>query len=388
MRLALLLLGLIAALLLPSAAAAHPGAGIVVDRQGTVYFVVFGTSRIMRVTRDRAASVLVDDERLRLPHHLVLRPDGSLLAASDFDGTVWRIAPNGALSQYFSSRDLPRPAPGFGSFLIGRGGDPFTVDSAGELYAVRSALDVELLRVSLDSRFVRLAPNARFGNLHASAMAWGPDGALYLSDNQRVWRVVGDSATEITPHGGRLIWAMGVSLDSAGNIYVADYRQQRVLRLGPDGSVNTPRAVDGLRLNGPTGVAVHGDEVYVLDGGTNRLAVWRIAGNRRERIYTRRSSALFTVSAVILLIPALLVLKTWRRAATNRKDWLAWTLFVGIPVAAIFWWGERGPVIAEGRYLLLVAFLFAAWRSHPARRAAASAASAASGSVQDEMPVS
>ena len=388
MRLALLLLGLIAVLLLPSAAAAHPGAGIVVDRQGTVYFVVFGTSRIMRVTRDRAASVLVDDERLRAPHHLVLLADGSLLAASDFDGTVWRIAPDGVLSEYFSSRDLPRSAPGFGSFLIGGGGDPFTVDSAGELYAVRSALDVELLRVSLDSRFVRLAPNARLGGLHASAMAWGPDGALYLSDNQRVWRVVGDSATEITPRGGRLIFAMGLALDSAGNIYVADYRQQRVLRLGPDGSVNTPRGVDGLRLYRPTGVAVHGEEVYVLDGGTNRLAVWRIAGDRRERIYAHRNSALFIVSAVILLIPALLVLKTWRRVATNRKDWLAWTLFVGILVAAIFWWGGRGPVIAEGRYLLLVAFLFAAWRSHPARRGAASAARAASGSVQDEMPVS
>ena len=385
MRSALPLFGLIAALLLPSGAAAHPGAGIVVDRQGTVYFVVYGTNRIMRITRNHAASVLVDDERLRLPHHLVLLPDGSLLAAADLNGTVWRVAPDGSIREYFSSRDLSPSAPGLASFLVGHWGDPFTADSAGVLYAVRTVAEPELVRVSLDSRVVRLALNARFGSLHGSAMAWGPDGALYLSDNRRIWRVSGDSATAITPRGGHLELAMGLALDSAGNLYVADHRQRQVLRLASDGTVSTPRAIESLRLFGPTGVAVHEGEVYVLDGGPSGIAVWRIADDGPVRIYRGRSRAFLLASAVLLLVPALLVVKTWRRAATSGWDWLSWTLVVGVLVVGVLWIGLRGFVLAEGTYLLLLAFLISAWHSHPARRAEAAAAG---GSVRDEMPVS
>lgn len=91
---------------LPARAAAHPGSGIVVGADGAIYVVVYGTNRIMRIAPDGRSSVLVDDERLRLPHHLAMDAAGVLYSASDFDGKVWRVGADGALTLHLDSAVL------------------------------------------------------------------------------------------------------------------------------------------------------------------------------------------------------------------------------------------------------------------------------------------
>jgi tripartite motif-containing protein 71 len=73
-----------------------------------------------------------------------------------------------------------------------------------------------------------------------------------------------------------------VALDAAGNAYVADTNNDRVVKLSPDGSVlaewGSAGSGDG-RFHGPSGIGVDGaGEVYVLDGENNRVQVFDANG--------------------------------------------------------------------------------------------------------------
>jgi hypothetical protein len=79
-------------------------------------------------------------------------------------------------------------------------------------------------------------------------------------------RVAGD-----TTHGyrdgpalqARFDRPQGLAIDSVGSIYVADHGNRRLRRIGPDGMVSTV-ARAGWPWT-PTGVAISGDRVYVLE---------------------------------------------------------------------------------------------------------------------------
>jgi sugar lactone lactonase YvrE len=312
---------LLAALCLARPALAHPGSGIVVDRHGNVFFVVYGTNVIMKLDRSGRATRLVDDERLRLPHHLVLGVDGSLYTASDFDGRIWRVGANGSLSEYFNSNRVPRPARGQKEVYVGMGGDPFTLDSAGNVYALATGLDSAIVRITLDGRVTPMASNAPFRGLHMSSMKFGADGALYVTDRNRVWRVVGDSVTAIVPRGMQLSYAAGLAVDSGGNIFVADYRAGRVVRLERD-STGSAQAVEVVRVDDPFGVTVDGTDVYVLANPGGGVSVIRVRDGKVERLYGRRNprtySALFMLTAVVSL-PVLIVIAVYRRLSKRRR---------------------------------------------------------------------
>lgn len=310
----LLLILAIATLGVARAAHAHPGSGIVVDRSGRIFFVVLGSNVIMVREPNGTVRTFAQDERLRAPHHLVLGRDGSLYVASDYDGRVWRVEANGTLTEYFNSN---RIADSLG-VQVGSWGDPFTIDPAGNIYALASPNGSRIIRISPDARVTPIATRARFGPLHFRTMAWGPDGALYLTDAIQVWRIVGDSATRIVARGRSLLDAAGVAVDSAGNIYVADYAGRRVVRLGRDGAVNTLPALERLRVRNPIGVtlAANGD-VYVLDSPPRGIAIWRIRGDDVARLYQHRDLQVYLVRALLVLLPLLLAIQIWRR--TRRR---------------------------------------------------------------------
>jgi len=94
-------------------------------------------------------------------------------------------------------------------------------------------------------------------------------GNLYISDtsNHRVRRVSGGKVTTIAGTGtagysgdkgpavnAQLNLPYGLALDSAGNVYVADYGNQRVRRISPDGVITTI-AGTGRKASSPDGAA-------------------------------------------------------------------------------------------------------------------------------------
>lgn len=291
---------------------AHPGPGIVVDSHGTVYFVVAGSNQVMRLRRaEGKPSVFIDDERIRLPHHLVLGRDGSLYLAADHDGRIWRADTAGKLSEYFNSSRVARP-PGAPELHVGFGGEPFTLDAAGNVYALGTRRDSTLVRITSDGHLTPVAPGTQFGGLHFSSMTVGSDGVLHVSDGGRVWRVLGDTAVAITPKGAGISRITGLAVDDLGNIYAADYLGGRVVRFAQDGSVNTPSPLEQLEVKNPMGLTLANGSLFVLASPPGITAIWEVGADGARRLYHRRAPTAYLpylMVALPLLLVVLLVLR-------------------------------------------------------------------------------
>ncbi|MFI1577534.1 RICIN domain-containing protein [Embleya sp. NPDC020630] len=125
-------------------------------------------------------------------------------------------------------------------------------------------------------------------------------GAVYITDagNHRVRKITPDgriatvAGTGTAAFGGddgpavsaRLNYPLGVAVDSTGIVYVADYHNQRVRKITPDGTITTVagNGTGGFRgdggpatsaqLNRPYGVAVDGaDDLYIADAENHRV---------------------------------------------------------------------------------------------------------------------
>src|SRR5262245_38242476 len=122
----------------PTAALAHPGPGIVVDSKERVYFVDYTRDRIMKIDEQGKGSVFVDgakEDRFHVPHHLCIDSHDNIYTASDRDGKVWRMKPDGSAEQLYPPRDWT------GINFAGSGGDPVAVDERGNVFLCNERQD-------------------------------------------------------------------------------------------------------------------------------------------------------------------------------------------------------------------------------------------------------
>ena len=80
----------------------------------------------------------------------------------------------------------------------------------------------------------------------------------------------------------------GVSVDSNGDIYIADWGNNRVQKFAPDGSFLSSfgSANDGGELNHPADVAIDSDgDVYVTDWGNKRVQIYDPSGSIMTALY-------------------------------------------------------------------------------------------------------
>ena len=136
--------------------------------------------------------------------------------------------------------------------------------------------------------------NAQFSN--PSGVAVDSAGNVYVADydNHRIRKITSAGVVTTLAGNGTAAFAdgtgtsarfnspQGVAVDSAGNVYVADYNNQRIRKITSAGVVTTlagqttPGSTDGTgtnaRFNGPTGIAVtSGGILYVVDSDNNRI---------------------------------------------------------------------------------------------------------------------
>ena len=251
---------------------AHEGWGIVVDRQGQIYFSDIPTNTIWRITRNGNLEKVLSKHS----HALFLGEDGSIYGSQEHHaaaiGSVWRIAPDGSFSDVFI------PAHDFPLNL-----HPFIIDRDNNIYSTNSISfpnqsdKVMLLKAKPDGSVTVLAGSTRgyrdgrgseaqFSGI--DGMAWAPDGSLYVTDGVYVRRVtmdgvvttLGKGALTIPSYGEDL---MGLAVSPSGSVFVADYSQRRVLQLMPDRNTRTI-AETGLFWS-PTGITIVGEDLYVLE---------------------------------------------------------------------------------------------------------------------------
>lgn len=244
-------------------ALSHPGSGITVDRQGNVYFVDTGSGVWKIDSKDKLT-------RLSGPayHWMAIDIDGKLKDAklpyfSADNATVTRVGTNPTL---LLSSDFP--------LTVGRDGALYYPwHSAGE------QLQIFRLAPSGTTTILKALPaNKEGGPLRwLNGMAATSDGSVYYTENSAVRRITPDGklttvVEKVNLSGCDSIPGMeeeigpyfrGLDVDAQGTVYVAAAGCGAVIKITTDKKITTV-----LRASppwSPTGVAVSGNELYVLE---------------------------------------------------------------------------------------------------------------------------
>jgi SMP-30/Gluconolactonase/LRE-like region len=250
----------------------HPGSGIVVGQKGQVFFIDTGNPDVRF-----SGCIWKIDVQGKLTcffptgaHWLALDANGDFARADFKKWFDQRITPN------FERVPLSDPK----SALIQTDGAPFVVGQDGYLYYANGHL--EIVRLSPDGRMTLLAPNLKemtnkLGGI--KGLASGPDGSLYATCPSAVLKIKLDGTVTTLIHPivlkdcdkdlppetpeSQKPYLRGLAVDRRGTVYTAATGCRCVLKITPDGQVKTILTAE--RPWSPTGIAVFGDDVYVLE---------------------------------------------------------------------------------------------------------------------------
>lgn len=250
-----IILGALAVLLLLCASAsADPATGIVIDREGRVYFSDLET--VWRLDADARLSAFRPGARGEHAHELSLDDAGNVYGANAvYDSarqkwvtSVWRRSPEGSETLLVAPTEDPPLALTIWRL---RDGSTYFFDQDNNLKA-----RTVLLKRTPDGKVEMIAggafgfadgrgTEARFGSV--AGMAFGDDGSLYITDSGALRRVSPDGMVRTIAKdlGAKLPddqpvgfgGPSGLAVDARGNAYVADFGNRRVLKVTPDGRV-------------------------------------------------------------------------------------------------------------------------------------------------------
>jgi sugar lactone lactonase YvrE len=260
----------IASVALPACtASAHPSSGIVVDQRGQVFFQDAVGRAIWKI--DVQGNLTKYHDKLG-GHWMALDAEGSFSRAKL--PLFERITPDGE-----------KPA-----LIVADGGSPIAVGRDGFLYYLCGFSKTKPMdaggsligRISPEGKLTVLTPGlkATVERLDGiTGLAAGPDGCLYAACRSAVLRIGPDGSAstlvhpialadcdEDFPDGNRdlpLPALRGLAVDAEGTVYAAAVGCHRVVKIARDGKVEV--ILKAERPWSPTGVAIHGGDVYVLE---------------------------------------------------------------------------------------------------------------------------
>ena len=245
-------------------------AGVAVDSAGNLFIADSGNDRIRRVDPSGTISTIAGTRqrrfsgdngpatqaRLHAPFGLATDNAGNLFIADYWNHRIRRVDPTGTISTIAGTGERGHSGDG-GPAVAARLNSPdgIVVDSAGNLFIADSS----------NHRIRRVGPLGTITTI-AGTGAWGFGG-----DN--------GPATQARLHA-----PSGLATDNAGNLFIADTRNQRIRRVDPSGTITTVAGTgetgfsgDGgpavaARLNIPTGIAVdRAGNLFITDSWNSRI---------------------------------------------------------------------------------------------------------------------
>jgi sugar lactone lactonase YvrE len=281
---------------------AHPATGIVVNRQDQIFFSDLET--VWKLEPNGKLSVFRQGVSGRHVHELAIDDQDSIFGADvsyepatqKWISDVWVMTPDGKLS--YLLEPTADPPPGF-SIWRDQKGNMFSIDQNNH-----TKTRTLLLMRTADGQVTTFAGGAyghtdgkttaaKFGSV--GGIAFGSDGSLYMTDGTSVRKVTMDGmvstmATNLnfrtpddkpTLFGGSAGILAGLTVDSRGNIYVADAGNRRLLKIATDGKVTVVyRAAPPYFPNGV--FATNSDDLYVMEVGLTLPSRW--SGPRVRKI--------------------------------------------------------------------------------------------------------
>lgn len=246
------------------------------------------------------------------PTNVTAAPDGSLIVSDGRAERIRRISPAGIVTTLVGTGTTGYSGDGgpaaqaevnapFDS-AIGAGGEVLFVDAGNDrIRAVGADGTVTTVAGNGEEWFLGDGERATSAALRLpGGAAEGPDGALYVADttHQRIRRVdpvtnaistyAGTGKLGFSGDGGpageaKLGDPWDVDVDPAGNVYVADYWNNRIRKISPAGIITTvagngttQHSGDGgpavaAGMDHPTAVDFHDGELYIAVGGSRAI---------------------------------------------------------------------------------------------------------------------
>jgi sugar lactone lactonase YvrE len=236
---------------------AHPGSGIVLDKEGNIYFT------------DTGKGVWKIDTHGKL----------TFLPASRFhwmniDAIGYFAKSPKSFGEYFERVTPESKQP----TLIMCSDFPLVINKDGNIYyAVTRLGSAKIIKRTPDGKESVFASNKIFEFI--SGITAGTDGSLYITESSNanantIRKITMDGtvsiiATFVGKEGNDLpletvpSYCRGLAVDSSGTIYVAATGSRSVLKISPQGKVST--ILQAISPWTPTGVAVFNGEVYILE---------------------------------------------------------------------------------------------------------------------------
>jgi streptogramin lyase len=249
--------GLMFCIVVGTSATAHPGSGIVVDKDGQIYFTDTGKG-VWKIDTHGELTYLPASKF----HWMTIDATGQFAASpKNFGEYFERVTPENNKPALIMCFDFP--------LVIGKDGNIYYADTRHS--------SAKIIRRTPGEKESILASNEIFEFI--SGIAVGPDGSLYITEASNanantIRRITMNGtmsiiATFVRKNGNDLplettpSYCRGLAVDSTGTIYVAATGNRSVLKISPEGMISNVMQESSPWT--PTGVAVFHGKVYVLE---------------------------------------------------------------------------------------------------------------------------
>jgi sugar lactone lactonase YvrE len=286
--------------------------GVATDSAGNLYVADTSNDAIRKITPAGVVSTLAGTAgikgssdgtgaaaRFQVPFGVTTDSAGNIYVADTFNGTIRKITPAGVVTTLAGTAGVEGSTDGTGA--AARFSDPFAVatDSAGNVYVADNGSNTirKITPAGVVTTFAGTAgltgstdgtgAAARFNLPHGVAVDSASN--VYVADSRNntirkitpagmVTTLAGkagvEGSTDGTGAAARFNLPDGVAVDSASNVYVADYGNHTIRKITPSGMVSTvvgvagkpdfvPGALPG-RIGYPVGVAVSGTSLFIM----------------------------------------------------------------------------------------------------------------------------
>ncbi|WP_156722289.1 NHL repeat-containing protein [Streptomyces apocyni] len=251
--------------------------GVASDAEGNLYIADTNNHRVRKVTPDGRITTIAGDgnagwtgdgqatsSRLYHPWGVAVDAEGAVFIADAYNHRIRKVTPDGRITTI--AGDGNAGWTGDGQARSARLNYPFSValDNAGNVY-VTDRNNHRIRKITRDDRITTIAGDGNAGWIgdgqatstrlnYPFGVAVGAEGAVYVADthNHRIRKITSDGyITTIAGYGpagwdndgqatsSKLHTPTGLTVDSAGIVYIADWGNHRVRKVTSDGRIIT-----------------------------------------------------------------------------------------------------------------------------------------------------